>query len=66
MPIEVFASCVGDLATLGGSVGRDIGMKSFTLAVPLCCDRVEFLRRGDGSMAHEGSGRCLDKYSVGA
>ena len=25
MPMEMFVSCVGDLATLGGLVGRDIG-----------------------------------------
>jgi len=24
MPMEIFVSCVGDLATLGGSVGRDL------------------------------------------
>jgi len=25
MPMEIFVSCVGDLATLGGSVGRGLG-----------------------------------------
>jgi len=25
MPTEIFVSCVGDLATLGGPVGRGIG-----------------------------------------
>jgi len=25
MPMEIFVSCVGDLATLGGSVGHDLG-----------------------------------------
>jgi len=39
---------------------------SFTLVAPLHCDRVEFLRRGDGSRTREGSGRCLDYYSAGA
>jgi len=68
--MEIFGSCVGDLATLGRTVDRDIGpaippgsfslfsvfcrprgvggMESFTLAAPLRCDRVEFLRC-DGS-----------------
>jgi hypothetical protein len=71
MPMEIFVSCVGDLATLGGSVGRGLGpatplvrvlffsvfllsarrwgMERFNLAAPLRCDRVEFLRCGDGS-----------------
>ena len=68
MPMEIFASCVGDLANIGGSDGCDVspvtpllfflffflfvreaGMEIFTLAAPLCCDRVEFLRCGDGS-----------------
>jgi len=39
------------------------GMESFTLAAPLRCDRVEFLRCADGSKT---KARCLDKYSVGA
>ena len=25
MPMEIFLSCVGNLATLGGPVGRDLG-----------------------------------------
>jgi len=25
MPMEIFLSCVGDLATLGGLVGHDVG-----------------------------------------
>jgi len=41
-------------------------MESFALAVPLRSDQAEFLRHGDGSRTHEGSGRCLDKYSAGA
>jgi len=80
MPMVVFVSCVGDLAILGGSIGCDLGppppptfflppplgYESFILSVPLRCDRVEFLRRGDGSRTHDGNGRCLDKYSAGA
>ena len=35
MPMEMLVSCVGDLAILGGSVGRDLGPatppNSFTL-----------------------------------
>jgi len=69
MPMEIFVSCVGDLATLGGSVVGDVGpvtplirflfffclsmrhweLESSTLAAPLPCDRVEFLRCGEGS-----------------
>ena len=77
MPTEMFLSCVGDLATFGGPVGRDLGpatplfvfpfffcfllsamlwgVQSFTLAAPLRCDRVEFLRCGDGSKTRERS-----------
>ena len=41
-------------------------MASFTLAATLHCDRVEFLRRGEGSRTREGSGHFLDYYSAGA
>ena len=78
MPTEMFLSCVGDLATFGGPVGRDLGpaipwfvfsflshffccprflwgVERFTLAAPLRCDRVEFLRCGDGNKTCEPS-----------
>ena len=88
MPMELFVSCVGDLVTLVGLVGRD-----FSPAIPqvhflfslflllvcealesgrfysnsfLHCDRVEFLRRGEGSRTREVCGHCLDYYSAGA
>ena len=38
--------------------------KVFTLAVPLCSGRMEFLRCGDGSKAHVGSPCCLDNIRL--
>jgi len=32
MPMEIFVSCVGDLANIGGSDGRDVGP-----VTPLVC-----------------------------
>jgi len=37
-------------------------MESFTLAAPLHCDRVEFLRRGDGSRTREGNNYWINTW----
>jgi len=35
-------------------------VENFNLAAPLHCDRVEFLRRGDGSRMREGNGHWIN------
>ena len=43
MPTEIFVSCVGDLATLGEPVGRDLGPATpwfvFSFFLLFCCPR---------------------------